>query len=85
MFACFRECVAEAFPTIGTFTIIAIVAALIALFTGALATGGTAAGAAVALFAAVEGIAATYVVVGAAAGLTAIISGLIACALRCIF
>ena len=85
MWSCFKSCVRDAFSTIAWYTLAAIVAALIALFAGGLATGGAAAGVAVVLFEAVSGVVATYFTVGALAGLTAIISGLVACLLKCIF
>lgn len=86
MWACFKECVSEAFPTIGTYTVLAIVAGLIAVFAGlTVGTGGAAPGFFAVAFAAVETAVGTYAAVGAASGLTAILSGLTACIIKCLF
>jgi hypothetical protein len=83
MWACVKGCVSENLTGISIWVIVAIVGALIALGLGMIATGGTGALVAPAFIVAVEAAVGTYITVGAAAGITAIISSLVACIIHC--
>lgn len=83
MWRCIKNCVAEHLGEIGALAMVGVVAALVLLATGTLATGGAAAGLAAGLFAGVEAIGAAYIA-GSAAFITAVISGLVGCIVACL-